>query len=310
MTERPGGAAEAEYWNSAATRAWAEQHERQDRALAGLAEATLDLAAPQPGERVLDIGCGAGTTLLELAARVGPTGHVLGADISERSAARARERLAAAGLPQAEVICADASTHPFAPGSRDLAFSRLGIMFFSDPVAAFANIRRAMKPEGRLALAVFREPRENLWPNAPLDAVRHLLPRPTPAAPQASAMFSWADPARVHQILSEAGFGEVSLSPVDLEYQLAGAGGAAEAADFALLFGPLTRILPGLPLERQQAVRSALEAFFESYVTPQGVALAGRVLGRAGAGLRRPPRPLRIDPVVFPISREISESCP
>src|SRR5207237_9660917 len=72
-------ATEAEYWRSAATRAWAEQHERQDRALAGLAEATLDLAAPQPGERVLDIGCGAGTTLLELAARVGPTGHVWGA---------------------------------------------------------------------------------------------------------------------------------------------------------------------------------------------------------------------------------------
>ena len=73
---------EAEYWKSAATRAWAEQHERQDRALAGLAEATLGLAAPRSGERVLDIGCGSGTTILELAARVGPDGHVLGADIS------------------------------------------------------------------------------------------------------------------------------------------------------------------------------------------------------------------------------------
>src|SRR5215469_12624346 len=105
---------EAEYWKSAATRAWAEQHERQDRALAGLAKATLDLAAPRPGECVLDSG--SGTTILELAARVGPNGHVLGADISERSVARARERIAAAGLAQAKVICVDASTHLFAPG--------------------------------------------------------------------------------------------------------------------------------------------------------------------------------------------------
>jgi SAM-dependent methyltransferase len=284
-------ATEAEYWRSAAARAWAEQHERQDRALAGLAEATLDLAAPRPGEHVLDIGCGSGTTILELAARVGQNGYVLGADISERSAARARERIAAAGLPQAEVICADASTHPFAPGGLDLAFSRLGVMFFNDPAAAFANIRRAMKPEGRLALAVFREPRENPWPNAPLDAVRHLLPPLTPAAREGPGMFSWADPTRVHHILHDAGFGEVSLKPVDLEYQLAGAGGAAEAAEFALLFGPLTRILPGLRLEQHQAVRSALEAFFEGHVTPQGVALPAAfwvVQARACEGLREP----------------------
>jgi ubiquinone/menaquinone biosynthesis C-methylase UbiE len=264
---------EAEYWRSAATRAWAEQHERQDRALAGLAEAALGLAAPRSDERVLDIGCGSGTTILELASRVGPNGHVLGADISERSVARARERITAAGLQQAEVICVDASTHPFAPGSFDLGFSRLGVMFFSDPVAAFSNIRRAMKPEGRLTLAVFRKPEENPWPNAPLDAVRQLLPPLTSPVREGPGMFSWADPARVHHILEDAGFCKVSLKPVDLKYQLAGAGGAAEAAEFALLFGPLTRILPGLPREQHEAVRSALEAFFENHVTPQGVAL-------------------------------------
>src|SRR6266481_6426776 len=95
---------EAEYWRSTATRAWAEQHERQDRALAGLAEAALGLAAPQPGERVLDIGCGSGTTVLELAARVGTAGQVLGADISEQSVARARQRIADAGSRHADVI--------------------------------------------------------------------------------------------------------------------------------------------------------------------------------------------------------------
>src|SRR5205807_4376627 len=116
----------------------------------------LDLAAPQLGERVLDIGCGPGTTVLELARRVGPGGHVLGADVSKPSVARARERIATAGLRHAEAIVADASVHPFAPDSFELAFSRFGIMFFRDPVAAFENVRRAMKPGGRLALAVFR----------------------------------------------------------------------------------------------------------------------------------------------------------
>src|SRR5207249_9062025 len=99
-----------------------------------------------------------------------PGGHVLGADVSEPSVARARERIAAAGLRHAEVIVADASVHRFPPDSFELTFSRFGIMFFSDPVAAFANVRRAMKPGGRLTLAVFRPASEKLWPNAPLEA--------------------------------------------------------------------------------------------------------------------------------------------
>jgi len=263
----------AQFWNSAAARPWAEQHERQDRALAGLAQAALDLAAPQTGERVLDIGCGSGTTVLELAARVGPSGHVLGADIADASVARARERIAAAGLRHAELISADVSTHAFAPDSVDLAFSRLGVMFFDDPTAAFANVRRAMKLKGRVALAVFRTAGENPWPSAPIAAVRHLLPPiPTPG-PEEPGPFSWADPARVHRILEGAGFREVSLTAVDTPMQLAGAGGAAEAAEFATLFGPLTRILPDLPPERHQAVRSALEGFFRGHAGPQGIVL-------------------------------------
>ena len=201
-----GNATQIEFWNSAATRAWADQYARMDRAVAALTKELLDLAAPQPGEHVLDIGCGPGTTVLELAKHVGPGGYVLGADVSEPSVARARERIAAAGLRHAEVIVADASVHPFPPDSFELTFSRFGIMFFSDPVAAFANVRRAMKPGGRLALAAFRPASEKLWPNAPLEAVRHLLPPiPTPE-PEEPGPFSWADPARVHRILKGARF--------------------------------------------------------------------------------------------------------
>src|SRR5438552_14912981 len=148
MTEQQTGAnaAQIEFWNSPASRAWADQHERMDRALAPLTASLMEFAAPRAGEWVLDIACGGGTTVLEWAARVGPGGHVLGADIAQHSVARARERLTAAGCRQAEVIVADAMIHAFPPASFDLACSRLGVMFFSDPTAAFRNVRRAMKP--------------------------------------------------------------------------------------------------------------------------------------------------------------------
>jgi SAM-dependent methyltransferase len=114
------------------SRCWRPVPARMDRAVAAFTRELFEVAAPQPGGRVLDIGCGPGTTVLELAKRVGPGGHVLGADVSEPSVARARERIAAAGLRHAEVIVADASVHPFPPDRFELTFSRFGIMFFSE----------------------------------------------------------------------------------------------------------------------------------------------------------------------------------
>src|SRR5262245_21197773 len=234
-------ARELQYWNSAHTRVWADEHETIDRLFASLTQIALDHAAPKLGERVIDIGCGSGTTVLELATRVGPSGYVLGADVSKPSVAKARERIAAASVHQAEIMLCDVSTHIFPANSFDLVFSRFGVMFFADPVATFANIRRAMKSAGRLALVVFRTPQENKWATAALAAVRHLLPPITPPGPEEPGQFSWADAARVHRILETAGFKNVSLTPHDLAMPLAGRGGAAEAASFAFRVGPVVR---------------------------------------------------------------------
>lgn len=268
----PFGAGAA-FWNSEGSRSWTDRHELADRAFAGLARAALARAAPQPGERVLDIGCGSGTTLLELAALVGPDGHVLGADIADRSVARARARIAAASLGNAEVVCADVATHAFPSGAFDLVFSRLGVMFFEDPVAALTNVRQAMRRDGRLGFAVFRTPAENAWPSGAFQAVRHLLPPMPRPGPDDPGMFSWADPARVDRILSGAGFRDVTLSPADVSVQVAGEGGVAEAVAFSTLFGPMSRILPDQPEATVRAVRSALEDYFRPLATPQGVFL-------------------------------------
>lgn len=266
-------AAWVEFYNSPAARAWADHHAPIDRFFGGLTRAALDIAAPQVGERVLDIGCGAGTTVLELAARVGPGGHVLGADISERSVARAQERIAAAGLRHAEVILADVSAHAFAPNSFDLAFSRFGVMFFADPTTAFANVRWAMKPGGRLALAVFRTAAENPWTVSPLAAVQHMLP------PQAAAeelpMFTWADPGRVRRILEGAGFQHVAMTPLDPAMQFAGPDGAREAAELAMMIGTLPRTMLGISAQQREAVQAALEAFFRGHDGPSGIVLPG-----------------------------------
>ena len=196
-----------------------------DRLFAGLTQVALDHAAPKLGERVIDIGCGSGTTVLELAARVGPSCYVLGADVSKPSVEKARERIGAAGVQQAEIMLCDVSTHTFPTNSFDLVFSRFGVMFFADPVATFVNIHKVMKSDGRLAVAVFRTPQENKWATAALAAVRHLLPPITPPGPEEPGQFSWADAARVHRILETAGFQDISLTPYDPAMPLAGRGG-------------------------------------------------------------------------------------
>ncbi|HYZ33803.1 MAG TPA: methyltransferase domain-containing protein, partial [Crenalkalicoccus sp.] len=149
------------YWNGPAGRSWVAGQERMDATFAPLTEVALALAAPRPGERVLDIGCGCGGTLLALADRVGSAGEVLGLDVSAPMLARAAER--AAGLPQVRTALGDAAAHPLPPAHFDLGFSRFGVMFFRGPVGAFRHIRAALRPGGRLVFICWRALAENDW---------------------------------------------------------------------------------------------------------------------------------------------------
>ena len=229
------------YWNGPGGQRWADRQQSQDILLAPVADLLIERARPVAGERIVDVGCGSGAVSIALAQKVGPGGHVLGIDISGPMLARARQ-VAPAGLP-VEFVLADATVYPFAPASFDLLASRFGVMFFAEPARSFANLRRGMKPSGRLAFACWREPRENPFFMAPLQAVYKHVPRLPPQGPEDPGPFAFASEARVQRILGEAGFTGIAMEPCDLSLDVAIGRGLDAAVQGALEIGPAARAL-------------------------------------------------------------------
>lgn len=208
----PTNAEQAEFWtNLAAT--WIEIEERIERTAQLPGRMAMDALAPAPGDTVLDLGCGTGITTVELAARVGPEGSVLGVDISEGMLARARTREPSAGAGRMEFRCADVQTHDFGDERFDGAFSRFGVMFYSEPVTAFTNVRRSLKPGAKLAFACWQDVFTNEWMLLPGMAVMSvtgsLPPMPQPGEP---GPFSLSDQVHTCELLTSAGFGSVEVA--------------------------------------------------------------------------------------------------
>ncbi len=230
----PGVANEAQvdYWNSQAGPNWVRLQAVFDTLLAPFGQAAVDAADPQPGERLIDVGCGCGTTTLELARRVGPSGRVLGVDVSRPMLAEARRRVDEAGLGAVvELREGDAQVHRFEPGASDAVFSRMGVMFFDDPVAAFANLAGAVTPSGRLAFVCWQPLAANEWMSVPMAAIRQVvaLPPPPPSSPDAPGQFAFGDADRVRAILNAGGWTDVELEP-RRERAALGAGQGLDAA--------------------------------------------------------------------------------
>ncbi|MFL5286946.1 MAG: methyltransferase domain-containing protein [Rhodopila sp.] len=271
----PPNAAQIAYWNDIAPATWTAYQVQMDAMFEPLTRIALDAAAPSPGETAIDIGCGCGGTILALADRVGPTGRVLGLDVSHPMAALARERTAAQGLTNAEISIGDAATHAFTPVQADLLFSRFGVMFFDDPPGAFANLRSAMRSTGRMVFACWRPLADNAWFNLPLCATRDLLPPQPPADPTAPGPFAFADPDRVRGILSAAGWRDVDLRRADVPIR---PGNLAETVGFSLRVGPLAAILREVNDEALRArVEAALTEALRPHDGPNGVTLQGSI---------------------------------
>lgn len=265
--ERPN-ADQAEYWNSDAASKWLAYQDLLDTVLAGVQDRLVARADPQPGQSVLEIGCGAGATSLALAERVGQGGRVLAVDISAPLIGRARER--AVGLPQVAFALADAQTHGF-DAAFDLVASRFGVMFFDDPVAAFRNIRRALRAGGRICFVAWGPLPENPWFAIPRDAAIERLGKPAPQPPTAPGPLAFADRDYVGGVLDRAGFAGVTVQPEAVE--LSWPGGLEALADLATNLGPAARIMRerGGGPEDAAAIRDAVAAGLAPFRGADGI---------------------------------------
>jgi ubiquinone/menaquinone biosynthesis C-methylase UbiE len=246
--------------------AWARLQEQTDAQLDPFGREAMARLGVARGERVVDVGCGCGQTLLELADLVGPEGRILGVDISEPMLGRARQR--AADRPSVSVSLADAQTYAFAPADFEAAFSRFGVMFFEDARAAFANLRRALVPGGRLAFVCWQDIARNPWADLPLRAVLRVLGRDTAPEllrPLRPGPFYLSDPDLVRSILAAAGFSDVAVDPYQRPMNLGAASTLEEALAYSRQIGPAARAMadadPGLRPALDAALAGALAPF-------------------------------------------------
>lgn len=256
-----------EYWNGPVGQNWVNLQDTFDRGFTHITAALMQAAAPKAGENVLDIGCGAGTTTIALASMVAP-GRATGVDISAPLVAAAKQR-AQAAASAAEFIEADAAHHPFVP-IHDVAFSRFGLMFFADPVRAFANIKRALRPGGRLAFVSWCPFEEIATVYAPYAAARDLLPPDPPATPGAPGPFGLCDKDRIVAILVQSGYLAIEVEKTVRPSFMGKT--VDEAMVQAMNLGPLAFATRNADEATKDAVRARIRPVLEGFMTDEGVA--------------------------------------
>lgn len=285
MAEAPANHEQIKYWNEQAGPRWVQRQQQLDAQIEQLGLAAMQRAQIKPGEQVLDVGCGCGQTSLQLAERVSPHGSVVGIDISQPMLARARERQGERGVRNLEFLCADAQTYQFERERFDVIFSRFGVMFFDDPSAAFANLRIALRPDGRLCFVCWQALEKNDWVRVPLLATTQHVQPPPPPAPGAPGPFALADPERVRRILQGAGFRDIQCEFYETPISIGGATNVDEAVAFMLEIGPIAVLLREAETLVRARVIEAIRAALIPYAGHDQVSLGGAawiVLARPG----------------------------
>jgi len=265
---------ECDEWNGENGRRWIADADRRDRVLQPISDALLKTSRLQLDDAVLDVGCGCGATTIAAASIVGLTGTLLGMDISEVMLSVARRRVEESGLATVSFVAADAQTHPFEPAAYDIAISRFGTMFFDDPVAAFANIARALRPAGRLCLVTWQPLAANDWLTIPGAA---LLEYGTlPEATDGPGMFAQSDPISVAGVLRSSGFSEIDVTAQAVPLHLGA--DPEEATDYLADTGMGRAVLATVPTHQQGAALDAVRNALRQHHTSDGVTLNAGVL--------------------------------
>jgi len=252
---------QSKLWNGSAGCAWVEAQAMLDRTLQPFEDLLVQAVSASGARRVLDVGCGTGSTTRAIARVLGATGRSAGIDISEQMIDAAR-MLTEVDRTSAEFICADAQTHAFAPASFDLIMSRFGTMFFTDPVAAFANLRRAGAQGATLCSIVWRSPEENPFMTTAERAAAPLLPNLQPRRADAAGQFGLADARRMRAILEESGWAAIDIRPIDVTCTLP----ESELTSYGTRFGPVGVALREADPHTRAQVAKAVRSAFDPYV--------------------------------------------
>jgi SAM-dependent methyltransferase len=252
---------QAAAWNGRAGRAWVEAQEPLDRMFEPFETLLLDAVRAEAPERVLDVGCGTGATTLAVARQLAGAGGSTGIDISEPMIAVARARAERAGAP-VTFIRANAQHHAFEPARFDMLISRFGVMFFDDPVRAFANLRQAARTGAALRAVVWRSADENSFMTTAERAAAPLLPDLPPRRPGAPGQFALADRHRVRAILAESGWGDIDVQPLDVACTLS----EADLVQYVTRLGPVGQALSDADERTRAQVTEVVRAAFASYV--------------------------------------------
>ncbi len=260
---------QVEYWNGQAGPVWVAAQELLDDQIGPLGLLAIDRAAPLPGEWVLDLGCGCGQTTVQLGERVGPGGQVTGIDVSAVMLEQAKKRVVQHDNVRFEN--ADAQIARLPARKFDLAFSRFGVMFLSDPEAAFANVRSGLKANGRLTFVCWQPLIRNQWLTVPLAAAATQISLPDPPSPGAPGPFAFADTDRVRSILVGAGFEKIAFESIEQTLVVGGQGGIEQALQFLLNLGPLGAALREAGDDSRPAVTAAVSEALTPFATPDGV---------------------------------------
>jgi len=248
-------------WNGPAGRAWVDAQEVLDRMFKPFEDLLVEAVSTGSGGEVLDVGCGTGSTTLAIARRLGAKGRSIGIDISDAMIAAARARAERENRP-ACFIRANAQVHAFEPASLDMIISRFGVMFFDDPVHAFANLRRAARDEARFRFVAWRSAAENPFMTTAERAARPLLPNLPVRRSDAPGQFAFANGDRVRTILEESGWAEIDIRPIDVDCTLS----ERELVGYLTRLGPVGLMLQEADDRTRAQVTKTVRAAFDPYV--------------------------------------------
>jgi len=256
------GNEQAALWNGRAGRAWVDAQEVLDQMFKPFEDRLAEAVRAGSGQRVLDVGCGTGSTTLAIARRLGAEGRCVGVDISEPMIAAARAHAEREEGTPARFVRADVQTHAFEPASFDLIVSRFGVMFFDDPVLAFANLRRAARDGAELRVIAWRSAAENPFMTTAERAAAPLLPDMPARRPDAPGQFAFADRQRVSAILEESGWAGIDIRPIDVDCTLP----EKELLGYLGRLGPVGLVLQEADERTRRQVIDTVRAAFDPYV--------------------------------------------